>query len=288
MSQRPDPLGPSYQFPAPPPPDPTGWHRLRDTARGHLWPPGPTTWAGLLALLVAAAGILGLWFQATLPARLPTSTDWAAAAAVIARDARPGDAVALAPAWAERAREVLPERVPASPGVPLPVLALPSYAEPDAPLDGIRRVWLLALPDVPGGPGRAAAELAGRAASVEPPLRIGQLEVSLFPLRTPSLPLWRLADRVPAARSGTAPGPVRAVREVGFLPRDCVVVSFPGPTPEPVSLRVEDAPLGSGLRGRVGLVGLPAPGAASGQKRAWGPRPRRRPPRPARCPRTAR
>lgn len=256
MSQRPDLHGPTYSLPTPAPPDPTGWIKLRASARDLLWPPRPAAWAWIFAVAVAVAGLHGLWFQATLSGRLPSPGDWRAVSAVLASEARPGDAVALAPAWAERAREVLPSRFPSWPQARLPILALPSYAEADEDLAGVRRVWLVSLPDVPGGRGSAAAQLARRSTRPDPPQRIGQLELARFDLRTPLLPLWSLADRpVAPGQDATLR---REIREVGFLPRDCLVARFPGPAPAPLVLRLDDPPLGAALRGHVGLVGYPA------------------------------
>jgi hypothetical protein len=261
VTQLPDPRGPTYRLPEPPPPDPTGWYELRRKARATFWPPRDIAWAALLAGAVSAAGLYGLWFQATLPGRLPSTTDWKAVAAVLARDAQPGDAVALAPPWAERAREVLPERLPSRPEVPLPVLAHPSYAEGVEDLPGISRVWLLSLPDAPGGAGSIASQLAARSSLVEGPVRIGRLTLTRNDLREPLLPLWSLADRVHSALiQGSAPA-AREVREVGSLPRRCVLARLPGPGAEPVVLRLSAVPLGVALRGHVGLVGDPSGGA---------------------------
>ena len=258
MTQLPDPRGPTYRLPEPPPPDPTGWYELRRKARATLWPPRDIAWAALLAAAVSAAGLHGLWFQATLPGRLPSSTDWKALAMVVARDVRAGDAVALAPPWAERAREILPERIPSHPGVPLPVLAYPSCAEGVEDLPGIRRVWLVSLPGVPGGTGRIAADLAARSAALDGPLRIGQLALTRYDLRSPMIPLWSLADRLPTASIQGAAAVARETREVAFLPRTCVVARFPGPGAEPVVLRLSAVPLGSTLRGHAALVGDPS------------------------------
>ncbi len=255
MNQHPDPRGPTYRLPAPPPPDPTGWYELRKRARASLWPPTDRAWAVLLALAIAAAGLYGLWFQATLPGRLPTATDWKAVAAVLARDARPGDAVALAPPWAERAREILPERLPERPEVSLPILAYPSYAGSDEDLLGIRRVWLVSLPDAPGGTGRISDQLASRSVDAEGPLRLGQLTLTRYDLRSPLLPLWSLADLLPAAQVQGDAVVARETREVAFLPRTCVVARFAGPVPAPALLRLPPGPLGAALRGHVGLAG---------------------------------
>ena len=258
MTQLPDPRGPTYRLPEPPPPDPTGWYELRRKARATLWPPRDIAWAALLAAAVSAAGLHGLWFQATLPGRLPSSTDWKALAMVLARDVRPGDAVALSPPWAERAREILPERIPSRPEVSLPILAYPSYAEGVEDLPGIRRVWLVSLPGVPGGAGRIAADLAARSAALDGPLRIGQLALTRYDMRSALIPLWSLADRLPTASIQGAAAVARETREVGFLPRTCVVARFPGPGAEPVVLRLTAVSLGRALRGHAALVGDPS------------------------------
>jgi hypothetical protein len=260
VTQPPDPRGPTYRLPEPPPPDPTGWYELRRRARATLWPPRDVAWAALLAAAVSAAGLYGLWFQATLTGRLPSSTDWKALATLLARDTRPGDAVALAPPWAERARQILPERLPSRPEVPLPILAYPSYAEGVEDLPGIRRVWLVSLPDAPGGAGPIAAQLAARSDAVEGPIRIGQLALTRHDLRAPRIPIWSLADRLHAASTQGAAAVTRETREVGFLPRTCVVARFPGPGAEPVVLRLPATPLGVVLRGHAGLVGDPSGG----------------------------
>jgi hypothetical protein len=262
VNSRPELHGPNYRLPAPPPPDPTGWLELRRKARATLWPPQPVAWAALLAVAIVASGTFGLWFMARLPGRLPTATDWKAVAVLLTRDLRPGDAVALAPAWAERAREVLPDRVPSRPEVRIPVLALPSWTEADAPLPGVRRVWLLSLPAAPGGPGPAGEQLRARSAAVEGPVRIGRIEVTRIDLRDPLLPSWTLAGGLAAARVETrGPAPTRETREVGFLPRDCVVLRFPGPKAEAVSLRIPAVPVGRILWAHAGMVGDPPRGA---------------------------
>jgi len=255
VNQPPDPHGPTYHLPAPPPPDPTGWYELRRRARATLWPPRDVAWAALLAVAVVAAGAYGLWFQATLPGRLPSSTDWKAVASLVARDARPGDAVALAPSWAERGRELLPERIPTRPEASLPILAYPSYAEADEDLPGLRRIWLVSLPGAPGGTGRIAAQLGARSDTVEGPLRVGQLTLTRYDLRSPSIPLWSLAELLPSALVQGGAVVAREIREVGFLPRSCVVARFSGPDPAPAVLRLPSVPVGVALRGHAGLAG---------------------------------
>jgi hypothetical protein len=195
--------------------------------------------AALFAVLVGALGLYGLSFQATLPRRLPSPSDWQAAAAHLAREARAGDAVVLAPWWAERARAVLP---PA-----LPVLAFPRLAGEDLP--GLRRLWLLALPAAPGGTGDVAGDLRGWAGVPGATTRFGGLALTPFSLAEPAVPLAFLPDRLAGA-----PGAAREVREVEYLPRECLVVKL-SPGAPPLRVTFEDVPLGRTLRGHTGIVG---------------------------------
>jgi hypothetical protein len=96
---------------------------------------------------------------------------------------------------------------------------------------------------------------------VEGPVRIGRLTLTRNDLRAPLLPLWSLADRLHSASiQGAAPA-TREIREVGFLPRSCLLARLPGPGGGPVVLRLPAVPLGAALRGHVGLVGDPPRGA---------------------------
>ena len=225
--------------------------------------------AAFLAVAVTALGLYGLAFQALLPSRLPSPADWSAAAAVLAREARPGDAVALSPWWAERARQVLPDRVP--------VLARPSLADDD--LVGIERIWLLALPAAPGQRAELPRELDARATAAGPPRPMGRLELTVHELRDPVLPLAFLPDRLATAtvsvgerpcprddrgtfRCPSAPYVVVAseIREVAATPRRCLF-AHPSPDPRaPLTVRFPGVPIGGELRGHTGIVGEAALG----------------------------
>lgn len=240
--------------------------RLRDRVRAWMWPPRPEVLAGAYAALVAAMGLWGIAFQAQLPYRLPSRLDWQAAANLLERGARPGDAVALSPMWAERAREVLPASIP--------IMAFPRYAREIEDLVGVRRVWLLSLPNAPRASAVIESDLQARAATQDGPQRIGALQITRYDLRTPTLPLAWLPDRLRGARvalgarpcsadpagSFRCPGPpwmqvAREVREIDYLPRPCLY-AHPGPDPrESLSIEFPDVPMGRVLRGHTGIIG---------------------------------
>jgi hypothetical protein len=247
----------------------------RRTAAAATWiwrrrPPAPRQAALLFAAAVATLGGWSVVFQATLPDRLPRPLDWAAVSALLERDARPGDAVAPSPAWAERARLAAPAAIP--------VLAFPGFASED--LVGVRRVWLLSLHGAPGFQWRPEIDLLDRAAGADPPLALGQIEAARYDL-APALPLAFLPDRIStaavlvgdercAAEGATAfrcPGEPgvrvsREVRDVAGLPRPCLVATA-NPVPgAPLSVVFSDVPIGRALRVHAAPAAPPPPGAA--------------------------
>jgi len=221
------------------------------------------------ALLLAAAGVHGLAFQGSLPGRLPSALDWAAARALLEREARPGDAVAVSPAWAERAREALPGTVP--------ILALPRYEGELLP--GVRRVWLLSVPGAPGFSWEPELDLVRLAARAEPLPRLGALALSRYALAAPHLPLAFLPDRMAGAEARlggvpctAAPGGFRCgeggalrlertVREVDGRARPCLSVYLPASPGAPLELTFPGVPAGRWVRGHAGLVGGSPAGA---------------------------
>lgn len=242
-----------------------GAGRALAAAGAWLWRRRPAPgWAAAAAFLAAVAllGLADLAFQATLADRLPRAVDWAAAAALLEESARPGDAVAVAPAWAERARAVLPPT--------LPVLALPGVDR--EPLPAVRRLWLVSLPGAPGFPGAVEAGLAARAAAVEAPVALGRLALARYDLARPELPLAFLPDRLSdatvdaggAACTRTADGFAcadgarvsRALREVGGGPRPCLVVTVGR---APVTVTFPGVRVGAALAGSAGALGPAAP-----------------------------
>lgn len=243
----------------------------RETARAAreraaaLWarrPPAPRAAAMGFAAAVALCGAGSIVAQARVAGRLPAPLDWAAASALLERDARPGDAVVLAPPWAERAREALPSSVP--------VLAQRRLAGED--LVGVRRVFLLSLPDVAWARWDAELDLAERAVRSDAPARLGRLEVTRYELAFPTIPLAFLPDRLgrAAVTLGGAPcepdgvasfrcdgGGVaisRTVREIAGVPRPCLSATSAAPVEAPVEVSFQPLRIGRTLRGHVGLT----------------------------------
>jgi len=233
------------------------------TPFARLWRrrPGATRACGALVVLaIGGLGVAGTAFPLVLRRALPTADDWAAAGALLTRDARPGDAVVVSPAWAERLRAVAPPR--------LQVLAYPRFAGED--LDGIRRLWLVSLPGAPGFGWDAEVDLLERAARAEAPLTLGGLEVARLDVTYPELPLAFLPDRLPGAlvTRGGAPCPpeasggyrcpgaattvTRIVADVGGIPRPCL--SLDGVGVEPLAVAVSIVPVGRLLRGHAAVA----------------------------------
>jgi hypothetical protein len=244
---------------------------VRDTlgaarrALGWAWSRRPPAPRALAIAFVAASAAVSAWAvlaQARLPAALPGSLDWAAARALLERDARPGDAVALSPPWAERAREVLPSSVT--------VLAQRRYAGED--LVGVRRVWMLSLPDTPRFRWDVEVDLLERAARSDDPLRLGAFEVTRYDVAFPTLPLAFLPDRLGRAtvRLGEAPCLAdgagrfrcdefaeveRSVREVAGVPRPCLSAAAPTPLDAPLVVEFPPGRIGRTLHGHAGIAG---------------------------------
>jgi hypothetical protein len=249
--------------------------RVRTVRNGFawLWSRRPRGRRGAAIGFAALLTLVGAWsvaWQAGLPSRLPGPAEWAALGTLLEGEARPGDAVVLAPAWAERARRVAPAGVP--------VLAVRSYADED--LWAVRRVWLVSLHDAPAFRWEIEKDLLQRANRNEAPLALGPMEVTRYDLGMPRLPFAFLPDllsraevrlgdtRCPPDLEGVfrCPGPdgapaatvARAVREVGGAPRPCLEVDGAGP----VRVTFPPVRLGRSLRGHAGAPGDPATAAA--------------------------
>jgi hypothetical protein len=245
--------------------------QVRDGLRGGrrklawLWSHRPPAQRATALFFVAFVAVVASWAilaQARLPGRLPTALDWAAARALVERDARPGDAVAVAPAWAERAREILPASVA--------VLAQARFDRED--LVGVRRLWLLSLAETPGLRSDAEVDLADRAARSEEPARLGAFEVTRYDLAFPTLPLAFLPDRLAhasvslgderctpdgAGRFRCRDGVVeleRSVREIGGVPRPCLSTAAATPLDAPLVLAFPGSRIGRTLQGHAGAT----------------------------------
>lgn len=243
------------------------WHATGAAAR-LLWarrPSASRAVAGGFAVVLALAGAVGVVFQGGLPGRLPDPIDWAALGALLERDALPGDAVAVSPAWAERARLAAPGAVP--------LLSPASWKDEDLP--GVKRVWLVSLPRAPGFGFGVERALLARSARPEPAIPLGGLSVTRHALAAPERPLAFLPDRLahaevrlggaPCARDaagfrcplegGGAAEVIRTVRQVGGAPRPCVAV--PAGAGAALTVTFPAAPMGRQLRGHAGLAGDP-------------------------------
>ncbi len=191
--------------------------------------------------LVAALLLLGL---ASLDARgrfvhrLPSPRDWAALTALLERDARPGDLVAILPPWLEQARQAVPARLP----------VLGTSALDTEWLPGVRRVWLVAATAVTTV--GAHPPLEGRTAAADAQ-QVGRLQVTRLDLAAPVLPSAWLAERAGA--------PTRW-RDVDGVARRCLELS---PVPGmPARLVVPPLALGRALAGHVSLRPATAAGTA--------------------------
>lgn len=226
---------------------------LREALRGwsemvrRLWAarPGVARASAIgFAVGAALAGVLSLAAQIRLPSRLPAPRDWAALRALVEREARPGDAAVLSPAWAERAREVLPASVP--------VLAARRYAGED--LFGVRRAWLVSLPRAPGFSWQVEQDLLERSAPAGRAARLGALDVTRLEMAYPVLPLAFLPDRLVRVEGPDADA-AREVREIAGAPRPCLVARAGG---APVAFTFAPLRIGRLVRGHVGAVGAAA------------------------------
>jgi hypothetical protein len=237
---------------------------LRDWAAGVRWlwqrrPSAPRAIAILFVCAALAAGALSVVAQASLPGRLPSARDWSAVAALLDREARPGDAVALSPSWAERARAVLPAKVP--------VLAGGDLARED--LVGVRRLWLLSIPGAPRFSWESEVALLQRASRAGAAERIGAFELARYDLSHPTLPLAFLPDRLAQAEVTRGDEPcvadatgafrcagarlAREMREVAGAPRPCLAAALRAGAP--VVIAFPPLRVGRLLRGHAGALG---------------------------------
>jgi hypothetical protein len=143
-------------------------------------------------------------------------------------------------------------------------------------LVGVRRVWLLSLPEAPGSSGQLAADLSARAVAVDGPQRLGALQVTRYTIAAPTLPLAYLPDRLSGAEvrlgetacpAGTSlafacpesvAGVAREVREVDAVARPCIL-AVPDPSARGnLALTFPAVAIGRSLRGHAAVVGAGA------------------------------
>jgi hypothetical protein len=217
------------------------------------------------ALVAGTSFALVYWMR--LPYRLPGPEDYQAAQHALLDAARPGDAVAVLPFWADRAKIYVHG---------LPVVALPHLAEED--VERYPRLFVLSQPDLPRS--TATNELAGlerKLALVSGPKRYGPLSLSLLQPRTgrePSLDFTSQIERASVSVGGEACTPgsggfqcprgiwdqVRSEwHEFAFLPRRCVRAQ---PTDNAtLAVTFDQVPLRAEIHGAMGLVGAGGMGA---------------------------
>ena len=185
----------------------------------------------MLVAALVALGLASLDARARLTDRLPSPLDWRALTALLERDARPGDLVAILPPWLERARLAVPAR--------LPVLATSALEAEWLP--GVRRVWLVAA-ERRHHPGHAAP--AGR------PHRLGRHPAAGAAAGDPARPGRAGAPAGLAGASGAAGRPAGG-RSRGW---PAAAWSCPrGPARWRAS-RCRPSPLGNALAGHAALL----------------------------------
>lgn len=177
--------------------------------------------AAFAALLALGAGSLA--FDLTLPWRLPSDQDWAEAAGALRAQARPGDAVQIWPAWAERARLFVDAA---------PVLAEEDLGSFDDP--AVRRLWILSLPRTPFFHDPSQQLQARGATPVQVEQRFGALSLRPWDLHAPEV----AADLTHASEE----------HEVDYVARRCVQV--------PIGSRfTARGQAGAALHLRAGVIG---------------------------------
>lgn len=221
--------------------------------------------------LVLACALLSLAFYARLPAAFPSPDDEAALRQRLSELARPGDAILLAPHWAERARLF---------GLAAPVLNLSRHAT-DADLAGFARLFVLSFDELPRADRDATFDLLERAGFVATgsPETFGALSLTRFvPTATRDI-LFRATDAL--SRPQTRASAVNArgqrlacrraahglhcqdhprrsrlsaeTREIHFKPYRCLTFAPLGS--RPLALDFSDVPHGQSLDLVAGPIG---------------------------------
>jgi hypothetical protein len=185
-----------------------------------------------IALGLVSLGALA--FDLTLPLRLPSTQNYAEAAAYLRGHYAPSDAVQIWPPWLEEARISIDVA---------PVLAEEDLATADYP--GAQKLWLLELPGAPfSKASKAEATLRSRGATpIGEPAKFGPLEL------TP----WDLHAAPFGADLVFGPQPQREWHEVQYVSRACKTLPIGAPG-QPTRAGLPGA-VGSTLHLRAGIVG---------------------------------
>jgi hypothetical protein len=209
---------------------------------------------------VVGATLFAMLFWVRLPYRLPTAEDYQQAQHALLAASRPGDAVAVLPFWADRAKLYLHG---------LPVVALPDLANQDP--ERYQRLFVIAQPDLPRSSAPAEVAALGRKlALVSGPTRYGPLSLSLYqprPEHEPSLDFTAQLERAQVEVGNDACTPVAGgfqcprgawdrVRaewhEFDFLPRRCLWAEPTGAAP--LVLTFDQVPLRAEIHGAIGML----------------------------------
>jgi hypothetical protein len=213
----------------------------------------------ITALLAATFFALLYWVR--LPSRLPSPEDYQSAQHELLATSHPGDALAVLPYWADRAKLYAHG---------FPVVALPNLANED--VERYPRLFVLAQPDLPrSAAGTELAALEHKLTRVSGPKRYGPLSLSLYqprPGHEASLDVTSQIERAQVSVGAESCGPIAGgfqcprgtwdhVRaewhEFSFLPRRCLWAQPAGA--EPLVITFDQVPLRSEIHGAMGLIG---------------------------------
>jgi hypothetical protein len=216
--------------------------------------------AAEIAALVAGT-CFALLYWARLPYRLPSPEDYQGAQHELLATSHPGDALAVLPYWADRAKLYANG---------LPVVALPHLGDED--VGRYVRLFVLAQPDLPRSSAESELAALGRKlARVSGPKRFGPLSLSLYqpqPGNEASLDFTAQIERAQVSVGAESCGPVAGgfqcprgawdhVRpewhEFDFLPRRCLWAQPAGA--EPLVITFDQVPLRSEIHGAMGQIG---------------------------------
>lgn len=218
--------------------------------------------------VLTVAAVAALYFQLSLPGRLPTEGDYRGVAEALAKESKNGDVLLLYPWWAERARLYVPRSLP-----------VVGYLGSDTnPLRDFPRIWVLAQPNLPRSDIKAFERrfIPGRTA-LGSPRSFGNLQLSLYRNGLYRPAVFSAAAEHPSARVyieepdhrqldcpfdgkvHRCPGPEQLRvdqewHEVLYEPRHCLWMHPPG-GPRRLVAEFPSAKLGERLTLAAGIVG---------------------------------